>query len=172
MLGSFKFAAGQAPGELLGRSVREPRVHEPYSPSWSLDGWTVISVQSKMSPISRRISSTARCATRRRSLRHHRRAIESQRSSKPRRGAAPGAARSASAGAFEQRFSLGGNQERFRHAPAKYGNANDRDQFHVLWATFRSIGRPGSAVATLRGDVDWVNKAGGRFAAGPGSTTT
>jgi len=170
MLGSLKFAPLKHPENFSAEVFASRGVHQPYSPSWSLDGWTVIPFNPKMSPIFTPYFVDS--AYRYRAADHYgitdERSIAALIKASALRGTRRG---TISLGWLHSSsvFSLGGNQEPLSamHRP-KYGNANDRDQFHVLWGDFPVYRQTWSDVATLRGDVDWVNQAGARFAAGAG----
>ena len=170
MLGSIKLAPVEHPERYSAELFVSRQVHEPYSPSWSLDGWTVLPFNPKMSPIFSEEYSDS--ALRYRAADHlgitDERSLAALLSASAIRGTGRG---TISLGLLSSRsvFSLGGNKEPLTamHRP-KYGNANDRDYFHVLWGDFPIYRQTASDVVTLRGDGEWVNRVGARFAAGAG----
>jgi len=154
MLGSFS-SRRSSTRRASRPKCREPRVHEPYSPSWSLDGWTVIPFNPKMSPIFTPYFLDS--AMRYRAADHYGITDErsTQRHQSPRRCAAPGAARSASVAAFEQRVLARWEPgAALRHARPSTGTRTMRISSTCCGATFRSIGRPGANVATL--PATWI----------------
>ena len=148
------------------------QVHQPYSPSWSLDGWTLFRSILRMSPM---FSPTEQpgydALPRRGSPRHHRRAPDGH------AGPARRAARSAARGALSSSWlgsrsitSLGGDREPLSAIapPALRQLDTIAISSTCCGATIRSTARARATCSTLRGDGDMTGRRGNRWQAGVG----
>ena len=170
VLGSVQLAPVQHPERFSAEVFASRQVHEPYSLNWSLDGWTYIPPNLKMSPVFTPDPQPG--SMRYRAADHFGITDERQMAAQLRlagsRGAALGSVALSWLGS-RSIFSLGGDRQPLSvsHRP-KYGEANDRDLFYVLWGDYPQYRESASDVITLRGDGEWTSRSGVRWQAGAG----
>jgi outer membrane receptor protein involved in Fe transport len=169
LLGSFKLAPVRQPDRFSAQLLMSKQIHEPYSPNWSLDGWTYLDPNPKVSPTFSPVPQPG-------SMRY--RAADHLGITNDRQLAA---LVKASRSRTNQRASLslgwlrtrtvtsvsgGYEPEDIAHRPL-YGYG-DRDRFYVLWGDDPLYRESGSDVVTLRGDGEIAMKGGSRLSAGAG----
>ena len=172
MLGFLKLAPVRDPERFSAQVLVSRGVRQPYSPNWSLDGWTYISPNFKDSPIFSPIPLPGY---------ERYRAADHLAMTDDRQLAAlikltmlrPRARASLGLGWLRTRTvtSVGGGREPpdAAHRP-RYGKAVDRDRFYVLWGDYPLYRESGSDVLSLRGDGEIKTPGGGGVAAGLGLT--
>ncbi len=170
VLGSLKIAPVERPEKFSAEVFANRQVHRPYSPSWSLDGWTVIPFNPKMSPVFTPYYVDS--AYRYRAADHLDITDDRQVAALVKTGASRGLARGTlSLGWLRTRTvrSLDGQRHPLSemHRP-KYGNGNDRDGFHVLFGDDPLYRESASDRITLRADGETLTRAGTRIMAGAG----
>ncbi len=169
LLGSLKLAPIEQPDRFSAQVFVSRQVHEPYSPNWSLDGWTYIDPNPKVSPIFSPVELPG--YLRYRAADHlaitDERTLATLLSTTARRGPASG---TLTLGWLRTRSvtSVGGGYRGGIDFRPTYGNSNDRSLFYVLWGDYPLYRESASDVVTLRADGELVNRRGTRFTAGAG----
>ena len=172
MLGFLKLASVRQPERFSAQVLVSRGVHQPYSPDWSLDGWTNVPPNFKDSPIFSPVPLPG--YERYRAADHLAITDDRQIAALIKVGALRAHARaSLSLGWLRTRTvtSVGGGREpaSAAHRP-KYGKSFDRDGFYVLWGDYPLYREGASDVLTLRGDGRIETKKGGAIGAGLGLT--
>ena len=172
LLGFLKFAPVRAPERFSAQLLLSRRVVQPYSPDWSLDGWTYVSSNFKDSPVFSPVELPG--YLRYRAADHLAMTDDRQLAALvkwstrgPRTHAGLGLGWLRTRGVL----SVGGNREppSVAHRP-RYGKPVDRDLYYPLWGDYPLYRESGADVLMLRGDGEILSKAGGRIGAGLGLT--
>jgi outer membrane receptor protein involved in Fe transport len=171
ILGFFKLTPVRQPERFKAQVLVGRQVHQPYSPNWSLDGWTYVPENLKTSPIFSPVPLPGyqryRAADHLAMTDDRQIAALLEASTLRSRGRA-----SLSLGWLRTRTvtSIGGGREpqNAAHRP-RYGNTAYREAFYVLWGDYPLYRESGSDVITLRGDGEITTRTG-RVMAGAGLT--
>ena len=172
MLGFFKLAPVRAPERFSAQLLMSRRVAQPYSPDWSLDGWTFLSNNYKDSPVFSPIEQPGYLRYR---AADHLAMTDDRQLAALLKWSALGPRTHAGVGLGWLRtrgvLSVGGGREppTVAHRP-RYGKAVDRDLYYPLWGDYPLYRESGADVLMLRGDGEIKSKSGGGIGAGLGLT--
>ena len=170
MLGYLKLASVAQPQRLALQLMASRKVHQPYDPAWSLDGWTGINADGRLafSPVEQPGYARYRAAD------HLAITDDRQLAAVLSGSAVRGRGRGTLAlGWLRTRTgsSIGGSM---KLAPVgttvSYGFDGYGDAFHVIRGDFPLFRASGSDAYTLRGDVELAKKDGGTIRFGSGVT--
>jgi outer membrane receptor protein involved in Fe transport len=172
MLGYLKLAPVREPRRLSAQVVASRQVLRPFDPQWSLDGWTLLPVNPKASPIWSPVPLPG--YLRYRAADHLAMTDERNLAVLLSASAARGAGRGTlGLGWLRTRSvtSIGGGYESgdVVHRPA-YNNLLEGERFHVLWGDYPLYRESASDVLSLRGDLEVATRGGGWIKAGSGLT--
>ncbi len=172
MLGFLKLAPVRAPERFSAQLLMSRRVAQPFSPDWSLDGWTFLSSNTKDSPVFSPVEQPG--YLRYRAADHLAMTDERQLAALVKwstRG--PSTYAGLGVGWLRTRgvLSVGGNREppTVAHRP-RYGKAVDRDLYYPMWGDYPLYREWNADGLMLRGDGEIKSKTGGRIGVGLGLT--
>ncbi len=170
--GFIKLAPVRGPERWSAQLLVSRAVHQPYSPDWSLDGWTYISPNYKDSPIFSPVPLPG--YQRFRAADHLAMTDDRQIAALIKLSTlSPRSRASLGLGWLRTRTvtSVGGGQEspEVAHRP-RFGKGVDREGFYVLWGDYPLYRESASDVLSLRADSEIKTPGGSGVAAGMGLT--
>ncbi len=162
ILGSFKIAPVSRPERFSAEVLVSRRMSQPYSPSWSVDGWIEVPVNLKETP---KYSPVEQPGYIRYRAADHLAVTDDQQLATQIRLSTPRGPRHASLGLGWLRTrtwtSIAGRRQ--AHDPIerpRFGSALDNDRFYVLWGDDPLYRESGSDVYSVRGDAEIVGRRG------------
>ncbi len=173
LLGFAKLAPVAHPERFSAQVLVSRRVTEPYSPSWSLDGWTFVPPNPKASPIYSPVELPG--YQRYRAADHLAITDDRRLAALVQSGIVRERSRATLAAAWQSArtvTSVGGTRTPFDvpHRPI-YGKSVDREGFYVLWGDDPLARVSASDVLSLRGDLETVTRSGNTVGGGLGVST-